>query len=289
MIYLFTALYCEAHPLIREFGLVRNPKNTWLQEFDNEEAGIRLTITGVGEIAAAAAVGSVCGGYPPAQADILLNVGICARGEGAEGIFLCNQITEQTTGRTFYPDMLYRHDFHEASIVTGTAVWNRAEDGSDSGPCGRQSVSPGALYDMEAAAIYQAGSLFFGPHQMMFLKVVSDRGAAGEVSGERTERLMEQYREPMADYIRQIRRITGENVREDSRRQKEEALVEQLGTDLHCSKAMKDCLRQYIRYLTLNDCDYMFVIKEMYENGLIPCKDKREGKLCFEELKRRVL
>ena len=50
MIYLFTALYCEAHGLIRKFGLARNPKNTWLQEFYNQEAGIRLTITGVGRL-----------------------------------------------------------------------------------------------------------------------------------------------------------------------------------------------------------------------------------------------
>ena len=158
MIYLFTALYCEAHGLIRKFGLARNPKNTWLQEFYNQEAGIRLTITGVGEIAAAAAVGSVCGACRPAREDILLNVGICARREGREGIFLCNQITEQATGRTFYPDMLYRHDFQEGPIVTGMGLWNRADDRPESGP----AVPAGALYDMEAAAIYQAGSLFFG-------------------------------------------------------------------------------------------------------------------------------
>ena len=80
MIYLFTALYCEAHGLIRKFGLARNPKNTWLQEFYNQEAGIRLTIAGVGEIAAAAAVGSVCGACRPAREDILLNVHLCQEG-----------------------------------------------------------------------------------------------------------------------------------------------------------------------------------------------------------------
>ena len=284
MIYLFTALYCEAHPLIREFGLVRNPKNTWLQEFDNEEAGLRLTITGVGEIAAAAAVGSVCGGYPPAQDDILLNVGICARGEGADGIFLCNQITEQATGRTFYPDMLYRHDFQEGPIVTGMGLWNRADDR----PGSRLAVPAGALYDMEAAAIYQAGSLFFGPHQMMFLKIVSDSGAAEEVDAEGTERLMERYQDSLTDYIRRMQRIACGNNGEGCLRQKEEALLEKLGADLHCSKAMKDSLRQYIWYLTLSKSDYIGVINDMYEKGLLPCKDKREGKLCFEELKQRL-
>ena len=51
---------------------------------------------------------------------------------------------------------------------------------------------------------------------------------------------------------------------------------------------MKDSLRQYIRYLTLSKSDYIDVINDMYEKGLLPCKDKREGKLCFEELKQRL-
>lgn len=285
MIYLFTALYCEAHFLIKQFKLARNPKNTWLQEFYNEEAGIRLTITGVGEIAASAAVGSVCGGYRPSREDVLLNVGICARRGGTDGIFLCNRITEEATGRTFYPDMLYRHDFQEAPIVTGMTLWNRAKEDP-----GRQSAVPtGALYDMEAAAIYQAGSLFFGPHQMIFLKIVSDYGEAGEVSGQQIQRLMERYQEPLIDDILRIGRITeSSGPGEERLRQKEEALLEKLAGDMHCSRAMEDSLRQYIRYLTLSRNDFMDVINSMYESGLLPCKDRREGKLCFEELKRRI-
>lgn len=285
MIYLFTALYWEAHFLIKQFKLARNPKNTWLQQFENEEAGIRLTITGVGEIAASAAVGSVCGGYRPSREDVLLNVGICARRGGTDGIFLCNRITEEATGRTFYPDMLYRHDFQEAPIVTGMRLWNRAKED----PGRRPAVPTGALYDMEAAAIYQAGSLFFGPHQMIFLKIVSDCGEAGEVSGQQIQRLMERYQEPLIDYILRIGRITGKrDWGEGCLRKKEEALLEKLVGDMHCSRAMEDSLRQYIRYLTLSRNDFMDVINNMYENGLLPCKDRREGKLCFEELKRRI-
>ena len=32
------------------------------------------------------------------------------------------------------------------------------------------------LHDMEGAAIYQAGSYWLGPHQMSFIKVISDHG-----------------------------------------------------------------------------------------------------------------
>ena len=289
MIYLFTALYCEAHMLIQQFQLTKNPKNTWLQEFRNEAAGITLIITGVGEIAAASAVGGVCAAYRPKREDMLLNVGICAHTEESEGIFLCNKITEQATGKTFYPDMLYRHEFREAAAVTGMQPWSRETDGAgpSAGGLGDLAVTfpSGTLYDMEAAAVYQAGACFFGPHQMIFLKVVSDRGAAGAVSQKQTEQLMEKYRDPVVDYIRQIQVISEKEI---GTHDQEEAMLEQLCADLHCSRAMRDSMRQYIRYLTLAGGEYVPMIQKMYEEGLLPCRDKREGKQRFEEFKRRV-
>lgn len=279
MIYLFTALYCEAHIFIRHFRLAKNPENTWFQEFYNEAAGIRLTVTGVGEIAAAAAVGVICASYQPSREDVLLNVGLCAHTAGRDGIYLCNKITERTTGKTFYPDILYRHEFREAAIVTGMRQWDGGED----------REKDGSLYDMEAAAIYQAGSRFFGPHQMLFLKVVSDNGAAKQVSEKQAEYLMEKYRERILDYIGQLHEITHtDEGRENHLRQEEEALFQKLCTDLHCSKAMSDSVRQYLRYLTLEGREYDSAIRDMYEKELLPCKDKREGKLRFEELKRRL-
>ncbi len=301
MIYLFTALYCEAHIFIRHFRLAKNPENTWFQEFYNEAAGIRLTVTGVGEIAAAAAVGAICASYQPSREDVLLNVGLCAHTAGRDGIYLCNRITEWTTGKTFYPDILYRHDFREAAIMTGMNPWDGEEGGKDGGEKGRGEKDGGegaemisdipadALYDMEAAAIYQAGSRFFGPHQMMFLKVVSDNGAAKEVSEKQAEHLMETYRERIMDYIGQLHEITHtDEDRENHMRQEEEALLKKLCADLHCSKAMSDSVRQYLRYLTLEGREYDSAIRDMYEKELLPCKDKREGKLRFEELKRRL-
>ena len=344
MIYIFTALYCEAHILIRHFDLVKNTENIWFQEFCNETAGIRLTITGVGEIAAATAVGSVCSVYRPERGDMLLNVGTCAYTADSDGIFLCNKITEQATGRTFFPDMLYRHNFREKAVVTGMLPWNgegndtglsaavsigrscieesaaaspaypdgvreegaspafsdgvREEEASPVYPDGVKeeealpAVSAGKLYDMEAAAIYQAGSSFFGPHQMLFLKVVSDRGAGKEVSREQIESQMEKYQDQISDFMEQIFAIT-HMARKDwcgekPLRQEDEALFQSFCTDLHCSKAMKDSVRQYIRYLSLAGTDPFLMIRDMYEKGLLPCKDKREGKLRFEEFKRRV-
>lgn len=311
MIYLFTALYCEAHIFIQQFHLEKDPQSTQFQEFYNETAGIRLTITGIGEIAAAAAVSSVCTAYKPTEGDVLLNIGTCACAAGRDGVFVCNKITELATGKTFYPDILYRHEFQEEGIVTGMLPWNREGslltgmlprnreetavtgamvwDGEKGSMAFQASNTAASLYDMEAAAIYQAGAYFFGPHQMMFLKVVSDEGAAKEVSREQIEHLMETYRDGLFGYIEQLQKIAHKNApKTNDLQQGKEALIEKLCMDMHCSKVMRDSLRQHIRYLTLAGTDYVSVIQDMYREGLLPCNDKREGKLRFEEFKRRL-
>lgn len=284
MIYLFTALYCEASLFIKQFQLEKNLENTRFQEFYNETAGIRLTITGAGEIAAAAAVSSVGTKYDPGEKDSLLNVGICAQKAGG-GIFVCNKIIELATGKTFYPDILYSHDFEEKAIVTGMRPFQAKSDSAGA----EMSASDDTLYDMEAAAVYQAGSYFLGPHQMVFLKVVSDSGNAEHISEKQVESLMEEYRERLTDFVRRCGHLSGEKEKHNFPMERvEEDVVEKLCADMHCSKTMRDLLNQYIRYLVLAKADYASVIQSMYREGLLPCRDKREGKLRFEEFKRRL-
>ena len=77
MIYVMMALYQEAHGLIRELEL-KNTAYAPFEVFDNESAGIRLVVTGVGEIAAAAATAAVCARDGADAADFLINIGCCA-------------------------------------------------------------------------------------------------------------------------------------------------------------------------------------------------------------------
>lgn len=213
MVFVFMALYPEAKPVIKRLGLRKRTDRTRFQEFVSEDSEIVLAITGVGPVAAAAAVAAVLTEYDAGQGDQLLSVGTAAalRGEhGAAGtaalygehgsaetmeslcgeksssiiltesghdfgIFLLNKLLDQNSDRTFYPDMLIKSDLMEASCITGSTVLSRratafmavAAEGYD-------------LYDMESAAVYQAGNLFLGPHQMSFIRVVSDRGTEAE-------------------------------------------------------------------------------------------------------------
>lgn len=283
MIYIFAALYCEAQIFIRQYHLKKNLKSTRFQEFDNEEAGIRLILTGSGEIAAATAVGSVCTAYPPKEKDVLLNIGTCAQTGGNSGLFLCNKIIEQATEKTFYPDILYHHPFSEETIVTGMKTWNKEGDNH------MAVTTEGNLYDMEAAAIYQAGSCFFGPHQMVFIKIVSDGGDANLVSERQINNRMETYQKMLFEFVENLCEYARANAgTERDMACLQEAFLEKLCADLHCSRAMRDSLVQHIHYLILEGVEYVPVIQEMYGEGLLPCKDKREGKLRFEEFKRRL-
>lgn len=62
MIYVVMALYQEAHGLIRELELKKNTAYAPFEVFDNESAGIRLVVTGVGELLRLRDRGSLCAG-----------------------------------------------------------------------------------------------------------------------------------------------------------------------------------------------------------------------------------
>ena len=340
MIYVMMALYQEAHGLIRELELKKNTAYAPFEVFDNESAGIRLVVTGVGEIAAAAATAAVCARDGADAADFLINIGCCAAGcckpadrdmdsrcvaaegatgcckpadrdmdsrcvaaEGATGgcepadrdmdsgygaahaaqigdLYVCHKITEQATGKTFYPDILYRHPWKERELVTGMQPLQRA-------------AAHGALYDMEAAAVYQAGIRFFSPDRMLFLKVVSDFGIAGQerMTAEALTGLLEQYVKEIAAFLANLREAADEEetLRNDGILQEDEMVLERLFAALHCSQTMLASARQYITYAALTGYDWKAELKEWYARGLLPCKDRREGKVRLEELKQVLL
>lgn len=298
MIYVMMALYQEAHGLIRELELKKNTAYAPFEVFDNESAGIRLVVTGVGEIAAAAATAAVCARDGADAADFLVNIGCCAAGgcEPADrdmdsgygaahaaqigDLYVCHKITEQATGKTFYPDILYRHPWKERELVTGMQPLQRA-------------AAHGALYDMEAAAVYQAGIRFFSPDRMSFLKVVSDSGVAGQerMTAETLAGLLEQHVKAVAGFLANLWKAADEEeaLRSGGILQEDEAVLEQIFAALHCSQTMRASARQYITYAALTGYDWKVELKEWYARGLLPCKDRREGKVRLEELKQVLL
>ena len=369
MIYIFSALYHEAEPLIREYGLKKKTDETCFPVFFDEEKQILLTVTGCGMNAAAAAVARICTKNTPQPEDFLVNIGTCAWVSAKNGsdetrknilekqtaggicrnisekettggicrnisekettggicrnvseketadadgvhssekrktvqeqsvrvreVYLCKKITEHVTGRTFYPDILYRHPFVEAEIVTGAMPYrteNKTELMKKNETAIKNNAAEGFLYDMEASSIYQAGAYFFNPHQMSFLKVVTDEGNVQDLSAEMLKQSIEGAVPEIRSYLDDLVKID-EIKKRQNRKELEEVLefAQKLSADMHCSAVMRASVIQQLKYAVLAGIDYQGIIEEMYQAGELPCKDKREGKSCFEELGRKLL
>lgn len=274
MIYIFSAFYAEAKNIIDHYGLKKEKSHEMVRfdVFANES--IRLVITGVGEINAAAAVSNIGGAYGISPGDEILNVG-CGAGFSSDiclgSIILGNKLTEQMTGRTFYPDMLMKANFRECEIVTVARVLN---EGCDS-----------VVYDMEAAAVYQAAAFFVGPHRMHFIKLVSDAGE--RIDQSKITELFALQEDKICGYIDRLLSACADKAPMDDTQSSWN--MDRLICDMRCSKVMGDQLAQLIKYCRLSGIDYKPVLDEYYTNGLLPCESKREGKKCLFELKQRLL
>ena len=154
MLTIYCALFAEAQEIIRIFQLKKENEKHHFEVFSDLEKGIRVVITGVGAVAAATAVAEISTCYPPESADLICNFGSCGAAEETPvgTVYLCNKLTEEISGRTFYPDICYRHPFTEAELVSCAQI--RAPGGMESD----RKEEGQRLYDMEAAAIYQASN-----------------------------------------------------------------------------------------------------------------------------------
>ena len=275
MITIYCALYPEAQELIHSFQMKKEMGRCHFQVFSNEEKGIRLVLTGVGAVCAAVSVAEISTTYPPEETDFLVNFGSCGAGSSfpQNKIFLCNKITEAAGGRTFYPDILYRHSFTEAEIT------------SFSRPQECTQIPAESLCDMEAAAVYQAGIYYYGPHQMVFLKVVSDHGFSDRFNKQEFSKTMKTSAKTVAEYLDQLCKITHQT---KCVNQTLSLYAEKLKEELSCSVTMQAELDQMLRYFELAGKDYKPVIEEYRQSGRLPC-DRREGKKILEEFKSGLL
>ena len=313
MIHIFTALYPEAKPLIQALSLKKRAAQTHYQQFLSEEGDICLTITGVGPLQAAAVTASVLTDYDAGAQDQLLSLGTAARLTTCPAsMYHVNKITEAATMRDFYPDMLLNTGLPEASLITGAKLYTKQESGYAAD-----------LYDMEAAAIYQAASMFLGPHQMNFLRIVTDDGLTQEemetgmtmrtvtnaASGTESKPAVgteasaprslaahvtdcvEQQVDTIVTVVDKLRALTAaEAAGHQVLTENEQQLVDKLIADAHFSKVMADECVQLIRYAALSELDWQQPIAALYAEGLVPTRDKRAGKIILERhLRARIL
>ena len=282
MVYVFCAFYGECSGLIKHYNLKKRQTDKYYRfdVFENENQPVRIILTGQGSVMAAAAVSGAASFFGIKAEDAIINVGTCAGNYEPGQVFICNKITEEATGRTFYPDMILRSNLPERELVTAPVVIRKSIH-----EYANKDSHNMVLYDMEAAAIYQAANLYVGPHRMGFVKVVSDNGDIEGLTPDFIKGLMAEAVDEIASYVDMFVTDTHDMCRAEESTQ----FTNQLCKDLHCSKVMENQVRQLIKYLSLEGTDYMTYINKLYNEGRLPAHDKKNGKVCLDEIKRELL
>lgn len=271
MIFIATALYQEAEPIIKEYGL-KKVTDASFNIFENEH--ISLIVTGTGLVNMAINLTHLLTARKASTADFVVNIGCCAGKEEGK-LFYINKITDLCFNRTYYPDVLYSHNIDEKEIYTGNEVIT-SEMGYE-------------LYDMEAAAVYQAAIKFVPTANIIILKAVSDNFKGSSVSPEAITELISKCIPQLDEIINMLENLTDNYGQQKLSDEKIKEYAYKLAEDFSCSVNMKNQLVQLIKYAALSEIDYEAIVSRMYENEILPCKTKKEGMTAIEYLKSQIL
>lgn len=274
MIFMCTSMYCEAHPFIKQLHLKKDFHSYKFEIFRNEE--IILMITGIGKVKAAVALTYLFSKYEPKGNDLLMNIGVCGTKNQNTAIgtaFFCNKIIENETKRSFYPDMLLKHPFEEASVETFSLVINKED-----------MEFEGNLVDMEASGIYQAASVFLQPHQIIFVKIVSDHLKTEKLRKERISKLIKNKAAQIIDWMNEVKQelLYEKNVFSE----KEQKIFKGVAKNLRLSSTMENQLKQLFTYYKLQYGDFTDFASIYID---VVCQSKNEGKRYFEEIKQKLI
>lgn len=267
MRYIFTALRAEASALIRELNL--KPAEHLSACYKNENTV--LAVTGTGPLSASAVCGAVLSSSGVSDRDILINAGIAASvtGGNAGMLYAVHRIHDLSSGRDYYPDLIPLSACPEAMLYTGAKPYHgdswQMEDAQE----------PVVLYDMEAAGIVHAASMFLSPHRIRVLKLVSDFGEREKLKFETS------WAETIAEAV-QREAAAMETI--PARAEKIIPDCEQLSVQLNATVAMKRRLQQALRYAELAGIDWQKIIHDYQTDGLLPALNKEAGKQIMEKL-----
>ncbi|HHW56346.1 MAG TPA: 5'-methylthioadenosine/S-adenosylhomocysteine nucleosidase [Clostridia bacterium] len=190
MVFIATALYIEAKPLIECFGLKKDVENQYFQVFKNEE--ITLVVTGVGKINSSIAVSHAATRYLWDPQSFIINIGVCGSkgmNEKLGNIYLINKIIDNETRKSYIPDILIDHPFEESDIETFNYIVKDKE------------TMMARLCDMEASGFYQAASKFFESHRIYVLKIVSDKVDLENASKDKIYELIKNKIEEIGEFL----------------------------------------------------------------------------------------
>lgn len=275
MIYVAAALTAEAKPLITYFKLKRDNEIKKYQVFKNEE--IILIITGSGMMQGAIGTTYVLSSLNIREEDIFVNLGICGAVKEifqVGDIVLCNKITNNGNGKSFYPDMLFRHKFKEGALESFFHVLDKS----------MESEIKGELVDMEGAGIYEAASLFFSQHQINIIKIVSDYLDTTGITAEKVTHIVESRILSIDEWLNERKKFNVSD--KEIFTLNEKNIMNVVEKNLRLTESMHYEFMELMKYHKLRNKNIEDVILKYSK---IEIKDKREGKINFEKIRKEII
>ena len=177
--------------------------------------------------------------------DHITNIGICA-GANVGEIYLCNKIHGE---KTFYPDLLIPNNLEQREITTVDHVVNEDE----------VKAHPNMLYDQEAAIIFEHAQKCIAPHQISFLKIVSDSGITD------FEKIKKSIPQLIENKIPEIEAFISSSQKFFSKIDTKEEIknLDKYSELLKCSATMKVQLAQLLRYAQICNIDVENFFKDI--------------------------
>lgn len=188
---LVIALPSEAKPIVDRHRLRRQRQGPGFRVYSNSH--VRLVVTGVGRVQAAAGTAYLAGLEPDAER-VWLNIGLAGHGSLPVGAGLvARRITDGADGRNWYPPVLEDMPGRAVHLTT-----------YDQPVC---SYPPNVACDMEAAAFYAVATRCSPGASVQCYKVVSDNDARSMsmVTPRLAEALIGDQLQPIADALQALR------------------------------------------------------------------------------------
>ena len=329
MVYIFAAHKGEVEHLIKKLSLGKRKTSFPFLQYEGEE--ILLTITGQGQINASVSVAATLQEEKAKKGDLLLSLGsaaaILGRNRAAEDLLgrwlWVQKLEQQSTGRCFYPDLLYKLDFPEAGLLTGDKILEFGSMGygeiSGNSDSKEDIVSEGysdskedivskefsgfeklLLYDMESTAVFQAANFYLAPEDFFFLRCVTDFGVSpGEKTDsfsssslswkEKLQSLLQKEEEKVLRFIRFLQEKSIERRKEEEGELAFQQQLQSLSESLHCSFVMEKQLERLLRYAFLQGISPEEIREYLERNFGGKEGDKRAGKKALSSLKQWIL
>ncbi|MFO7153885.1 MAG: hypothetical protein DIU64_002850 [Caldicoprobacter oshimai] len=285
MIYIVTALPCEASPIVKRYDLKRDDACRHFPLYRGDD--MFLIVSGVGKMASAIATAYLiaqnvkrdeAGGE---EGLAIINIGVCGALHQRYPIgtpLLIHKVIDHETGKQYFPDILIEHPFEEGSIETHNDVVRREDVLS-----GRVELQAD-LVDMEASGFFQAASRFLAPHQIYVIKVVGDYLDVVDFDRQRVAQCISGALDAVDGFIKQVEglcRVEGDVLTQDERLQLER-VKESLRLTVTQSHQLVDMARRY-KLRTGRP------LPDFSEFAQTRVKVKAEGRKALERIRRLLL